>query len=97
MFRFARIDHSAQIFRRDCKIVNMKRDKTSRKKTTKKGHHEYPLPGEINADQKRQNKNARQQADTDMSDDAEFTAHSKNDDLDEGESARLGEESTDLV
>ena len=32
-----------------------------------------------------------------MMDDAEFTAHSKNDDLDEGETARLGEENTDLV
>jgi hypothetical protein len=75
----------------------MKRDKKPSKKTKKKGHHEYPLPGEINADQKMQNRNAHQQADSDMVDDAEFTAHSKNDDLDEGESARLGEESTDLV
>ena len=32
-----------------------------------------------------------------MIDDAELTAHSKNDDLDEGESARLGEENNDLV
>jgi len=75
----------------------MKRDKPPNKKITKTGHHEYPLPGEINADQKRQNKNAHQQADRDISNDAEFTAQSKNDDLDEGESARLGDERTDLV
>jgi len=75
----------------------MKRDKTPGKKTNKKGHHQYPLPGEINDDQKRQNRNAHQQADRDMIDDAEFTAHSRNDDLDEGESARLGDGSSDLV
>ena len=75
----------------------MKRDKPRTEKTTKKGHHQYPLPGEINDDQKRQNRNAHQQADRDMTNDAEFTAHDKNDDLDEGESARLGNESTDLV
>jgi len=32
-----------------------------------------------------------------MDSDAEFTAHSKNDDLDEGETARLGEDKNDLV
>jgi hypothetical protein len=34
---------------------------------------------------------AHQQADKDIEADAEFSAHSPNDDLDEGETARLGE------
>ena len=45
-------------------------------------------------EQPQENKNiseAHRQAEKDMKDDAEFTAHSKNDDLDEGETARLGE------
>ena len=40
---------------------------------------------------------AHEQADKDMEMDAEFTASSPNDDLDEGETARLGEEKTDLI
>jgi hypothetical protein len=32
-----------------------------------------------------------------MNNDAEFTAHNKNDDLDEGETARLGENENDLI
>jgi hypothetical protein len=74
----------------------MKRRENNKRSRTKKGHHEYPLPGEIGPGQKEQNVNAHQQADKDMIDDAELTAHNKNDDLDEGETARLGE-NTDLV
>lgn len=40
---------------------------------------------------------AHNQAEQDMEDDAEFTASSPNDDLDEGETARLGEDSTSLI
>lgn len=50
--------------------------------------------------QARENRNieeAHRQAETDMEKDADFSAHSPNDDLDEGESARLGEDRTDLV
>ena len=67
-----------------------------RSKTRKPGRHENPLPGQINPEQSRQNANAHHQAEKDMADDAEFVAHNKNDDLDEGETARLGE-NTDLV
>ena len=74
----------------------MEQDKKNKMKS-KNSHREYPLPGEISPQQKQQNKNAQQEANEDMSDDAELTAHNKNDDLDEGESARLGEESNDLV
>lgn len=72
--------------------------KKSGKKTKSKGaHHENPLPGEIKPKQMEENANALRQAEKDMNKDAEFTAHNKNDDLDEGESARLGEDKNDLV
>ena len=63
----------------------------NKKGKSKKPHHENPLPGDITPQQRKENANALQQADKDMNNDAEFTAHSKNDDLDEGETARLGE------
>ena len=62
----------------------------------KKRRHEYPLPGGIGAGQKQQNSLAHRQAEKDISKDAELTAHNRNDDLDEGETARLGEK-TGLV
>ena len=75
----------------------MKRNsENKRRKSQRAGHHEYPLRGEINPEQNRQNTNAHQQAEKDMADDAEFVAHNKNDDLDEADTARLGE-NTDLV
>jgi hypothetical protein len=40
---------------------------------------------------------AHKEADKDMAADAELTAHSPNDDLDEEESARLGEKNNGLV
>jgi hypothetical protein len=75
----------------------MKRKEKTKGSGNKKPHHEYPLPGQIDPGQKKQNTSAHQQADKDMIDDAELTAHNKNDDLDEGESARLGEDNTGLV
>jgi hypothetical protein len=60
------------------------------------GTHENRLPGEIDPAGKNLTNAAHQAADKDMEADAELTAHSPNDDLDEGETARLGEE-TDLV
>ena len=41
--------------------------------------------------------NAHKEADRDILADPELSAHSPNDDLDEEESARLGEDKTDLV
>jgi hypothetical protein len=40
---------------------------------------------------------AHKEADRDIADDPEFSAHSPNDDLDEGETARLGENNTGLI
>ena len=52
-----------------------------------------------NESQEKENKNvaqAHQQAEEDMKEDADLSIHSPNDDLDEGETARLGE-NTDLI
>lgn len=65
--------------------------------STQPGGHEHPLPNEINRGEKEQAAAAHDAAEKDMDDDAELTAQSPNDDLDEGETARLGEDSTDLV
>lgn len=76
----------------------MKRKKENKnRRKNKEPHHEHPLPGEINAGQKKLNQNAHQQAEEDMADDAELVAGNKNDDLDEGQTAKLGEDHTDLV
>lgn len=40
---------------------------------------------------------AHEQAEEDIEQDPEFSAHSPNDDLDEAETARLGDDETDLV
>jgi hypothetical protein len=40
---------------------------------------------------------AKEEAEKDLVEDAEFTAHNKNDDLDESESLNLGEDKTGLV
>lgn len=56
------------------------------------GKHENPLPNEIDPAEKRLTDAAHHTADKDIASDAELSAHSPNDDLDEGETARLGEE-----
>ena len=42
-------------------------------------------------------KAAHDQAEKDIEQDAELSIHSPNDDLDEGETARLGEDKTDMI
>jgi hypothetical protein len=71
-------------------------DKKKNQEQATKGEHENPLRQEISDEQRRLNLSAHDEADKDMEKDAELTASSPNDDLDEGESARLGEE-TDLI
>ena len=61
------------------------------------GKHEHPLPTEISSKEKQQAVAAHDEAEKDMEQDADLTAQSPNDDLDEGETARLGEDNTDLV
>ena len=56
------------------------------------GQHQYPLKQEISREQQKLNEAAHREAEKDMDADAELTAHNPNDDLDEGETARLGED-----
>ena len=74
----------------------MKRNEKNKQPKDENGRHEHSLPGEINAKQKKLNSDAHQQAERDIMNDAELSAHHPNDDLDESETARLGE-NTDLV
>jgi hypothetical protein len=61
------------------------------------GHHEHPLRQEITDDQRAINEAAHEEAEKDMDNDAELSANSPNDDLDEGESARLGEDVSGII
>jgi hypothetical protein len=61
------------------------------------GKHEHPLPQEISNREREESRSAHEEADKDMDDDPDISIHSPNDDLDEGETARLGEDTTDLV
>jgi hypothetical protein len=61
------------------------------------GKHEHPLRQEIGINQKVQHRAAAREAEKDMDEDPEFTASSPNDDLDEGETARLGEDNSELI
>ena len=61
------------------------------------GKHENPLPQEISQQQKAQAEAAHEEAMEDIEADPELSAHSPNDDLDEGETARLGEGKNDLI
>jgi hypothetical protein len=62
-----------------------------------KGRHEHPLPQEISNKQRDLNEEAHEEALHDIENDPDISVHSPNDDLDEGETARLGEDKTDLV
>ncbi|MFN2457977.1 MAG: hypothetical protein ABR502_07240 [Chitinophagaceae bacterium] len=66
-------------------------------KQGKEGTHEHPLPHEIPKSQRDINEAAHDQAEEDIAQDPDLSIHSPNDDLDEGETARLGEDKTDLV
>jgi hypothetical protein len=61
------------------------------------GRHEHPLPHEINRQEKEKAVQAHDEAEKDMNEDAELTAQSPNDDLDEGETARLGEDTSGII
>jgi hypothetical protein len=74
----------------------MAKAKDTKQSEAQQGHHEHPLPQEISTKDKELNEAAHAAAEMDMENDAELTANSPNDDLDEGESARLGE-NTDLI
>lgn len=62
-----------------------------------RGRHEHPLPHEISNQEREKAIKAHDEAEKDMNEDAELTAQSPNDDLDEGETARLGEDTSDII
>ncbi len=67
-------------------------DRKNENTEVQRGQHEHPLRQEMNNEQRELNKAAHDEAEKDMQEDAELTAQSPNDDLDEGETARLGED-----
>lgn len=71
------------------------KDKNKEKGTS--GKHEHPLPQEISNKDKIIAERAHEQADKDIAQDADLSISSPNDDLDEGETARLGEDVTDII
>ena len=66
-------------------------------KENSQGRHEHPLPQEISQKDRELANAAHESAEKDIEEDAELSASSPNDDLDEGETARLGEDETGLV
>lgn len=70
----------------------MQKDNTGMTGSGAAGKHEHPLPKEISDKERRQAIEAHKEAEKDMEADPELTAGSPNDDLDEGETARLGED-----
>jgi len=71
--------------------------RTTNNDRQQQGRHEHPLPQEISNSEKEKSIEAHDEAEKDMDEDAELTAHSPNDDLDEGETARLGEDTSDII
>lgn len=61
------------------------------------GRHEHRLPQEISPQERELTSAAHEEAERDMDEDPELSAHSPNDDLDEGETARLGEDETPII
>jgi len=69
----------------------------STRKSKKKITPDHKQPDSDPATTPEKLKAAHDNAEKDIRKDPEFSAHSPNDDLDEGETARLGEDKTDLV
>jgi hypothetical protein len=62
-----------------------------------KGKHEHPLRQEISEKDREIAESAREEAMDDIDQDPDLSVHSPNDDLDEGESARLGEDTSPII
>jgi len=59
------------------------------------GKHEHPLA--LNEGEKKKAADAYRAAEKDIEQDPEISAHSPNDDLDEGETARLGDDGAGVI
>lgn len=62
-----------------------------------KGKHEHPLRQEISEKDKQVAESAREEAMDDIDEDPDLSIHSPNDDLDEGETSRLGEDTSPII
>ena len=71
--------------------------KSKQKKNKQKNQPDTAMQRDLDADKREHVKEAHEQADKDIEQDADLSVPSPNDDLDEGESARLGEDKTDIV
>jgi len=68
-----------------------------KKTTPDKKQPDRAMQRDLEADKKEHVKEAREQADADIEKDADLSIHSPNDDLDEGETARVGEDVNDII
>lgn len=69
-----------------------------RKSKNKQKHQpDAAMRRDLEADKREHVKEALEQASKDIANDADLSVHSPNDDLDEGETARLGEDETGIV
>lgn len=71
--------------------------KNTRGEEQERGKHEHPLRQEISEKDKEIAESAREEAMEDIDQDPDLSIHSPNDDLDEGESARLGEDTSKII
>ena len=67
------------------------------KKNKSPGKTNKPRQAKAKPDIREDIKAAHDQAEKDIEEDADLSIHSPNDDLDEGETARLGEDKTDMI
>lgn len=74
----------------------MKPDKTNAEKNTA-GKHEHPLPQEVQTNERKAAEDAHLQAEQDIEQDPDLSIHSPNDDLDEGQTSRLGEDMSTII
>jgi hypothetical protein len=76
----------------------MKRNRnTEERKPSGHGRHEHPLPQEISEKEKEIVSRAHDEAIEDISEDPDLNERPRNEDLDEGESARLGGDKNALI
>jgi hypothetical protein len=63
----------------------------------RKAENSQPSPQEVHNTERLAAEKAHEEAEHDIAEDPDFSMHSPNDDLDEGETARLGEDNGGLI
>ena len=77
--------------------MQRKQEQAPQNRPEQQGRHEHPLPQERIQAEREKAEAAHEEAIHDIEEDPDLSLHSPNDDLDEGESARLGGDKTDLI